>query len=69
MDTSRERQKRFYQRQRDAGMVKLSVWVHAAQSADAYDKLRTLGSDSDYELGAVRNTRTGKFLRKEEYVR
>lgn len=42
----------------------LSVWVPAAQHADARNLLLKLASNSNLELGPLRDVRSGKFLKK-----
>lgn len=63
--TSAERQRTWRERRMAEGFVKMTVLVRATQAADVRHVCARLSSDPDLEIGTLRNTRTGKLVKKD----
>lgn len=64
MATSTERARVYHARQRERGFVPLHIWVRADQYADIKIAVEQISKSGGLELGPIRDTRTGKFLKK-----
>lgn len=62
--TSAERQKAFRERMRAQGFEQVTVWVPSSQASDLSVCCKRLCEDAELELGPLRNTVTGKLVRK-----
>ena len=58
------RQREFRKRMEEQGFVQVTGWVPASQMADVQSVMRRLRDDGDLEIGTLRNTRTGRAVRK-----
>lgn len=63
MATNAERQAAFRLRMSEAGFVQANVWVMPHQLSDIREMAELLRTSTDYEVGPIRDTATGKLVR------